>query len=231
MKRKVELGLVKSEERSLPNLADVRELVEGLDRQEQELVLSETTEFYRARQAGMLSYLEMGKHLQAVRAVLEPHELWKKYANGLPNMGIATAYRYINAWENAQKALPLGTLRVVARDGYRLIETSKNGGLKPAFAEAVKAVTKEIGPAPDKETEAVNWLQAVVTKKRQMAKTKPVDAHKRFSMARLVRRVVGVVKPILAKLPDDRRAAFVQRVIDELMSLSTGKKAPMSVAA
>src|SRR4051812_10694774 len=103
---KRELGLVKGEERSLPSLEGVRELVADLGTTERETVLNETTEFFRARQSGMLSYLSMGEHLARVRDVLEPHELWKKYASALPNMGIATAYRMIWAWENAQNALP-----------------------------------------------------------------------------------------------------------------------------
>lgn len=227
-KRKVQLNLVKGDERSLPNLADVRGLMEGLSAQEQELVIEETREFYRARQAGMMSFLDMGQHLAKVRDVLEPKKLWKRYAGSLPNMGIASAYRMIWAWENAQRVLPAATLRVAARDGYRIIEAVKDGGFKPDVERAIKDVTKELGPAPESEKEAEDWLRAVVKRKRQLSK--PVDAQ-RVGVVGQARRVTGLFKRLLARLPEGKRAAFAQRVIDELMSAASVRKAPTSVAA
>ncbi len=231
--RKTKLDLVKGDERSIPNLTYVRKIVSGLEQEERETVLHETGEFFRARQQGTLSYLEMGAHLVKVRDVLKPHELWESYANSLPNMGIATAYRMIWAWENGQKLLSPATLRVAARDGYKLVEQVKDGGFKPDVAKAIHAVTKELGPAPEKEVDAGAWLQAVVAKKRKMAK--PVNAQ-RTGVAGYAKKVVALVRKLAGRLAGDRQAAFVQKVIDELLTIAedqsqSAKKPVGSVAA
>ncbi len=225
-KRKVELGLVRGEERSLPNIDRVRELVKELKQDEVDVVVTETKEFFRERQTGILSYIAMGGHLAKVREVLEPHKMWKDYANSLPSMGIATAYRYIWAWENAQ-ALPPATLRIVARDGVRLLSMEKGKGIAPKFEQAVKAVTKEVGPAPDNEIEATRWLHAVVEKKRVLAKTKPKDAH-RNGMQGQLKRVMLTVKRAMKKVPGDRRGQFLQKVIDGLLAMGSVKIPPQS---
>lgn len=227
--RKTKLNLVSGEERSLPSLVTVQDLVKELDKSEQETVLAETTEFYRARQNGMMSYLGMGQHLARVRDILEPHELWKKYASSLPNMGQATAYRMIWAWENANRTLPEATVRVAAREGFRLISSVKGDTFTEPYAKAVKKVERQLGPAPNDEVKAGEWLRAVQTEKRKLSKAgRPKDARK-YSLTGRVKRVVALTQRIMVGLPDDRQRLFLDKVIEGVDTL--GKKRVASVAA
>lgn len=211
--------------KQLPNLDAVREVVQGVDAAAREKVIEETREFYRARATGAMSYLAMGDHLSRIRAVLEPLELWKRYCHSLPNMGIATAYRMIWAWENSQRALPAATARVAARDGYRLIANRKDGSFAPGYDRAVEAVQRDLGPAPaEDERKAGEWLQAVVTKKRELSRKLTVTIHM-VNVEEQEKRIVKSVMRVIHRLPEDKRGTFVQQVIGMLLTAGEVKKA------
>ena len=229
-KRNSQLALVKGEERSLPSLASVRELVSELGEADQQLVLAETMEFYRSQQTGALSLLSMGEHAERIRQVLEPVGKWKAWAGSLPNMGIASVYRAIWAWQNAQQ-LPEATRRVAAREGFKLISSAKDGGFSPPYAKAVKVVERELGPAPATEPEARTWLQAVQTAKKRFSKVgRPRNAQK-LSVAHYVKRVMSIVNSFLGRMSEDRQAAFAQQLMSELAGVMNVKKPSGSVAA
>lgn len=200
----------------------LNEVLSNLTEKEQEIIKTETIEFMAARTRAGMSYLAMGNHLQNAQLILEPKGLFIQYLRCLPNIAQATAYRMIYAYQNATKALPTATLHVAMAEGHKLISNEKGGSYSPAYREAVKDVTKRLGPPPDKSVhKAHEWLSEVLLTKRKLARQsekKEVDPAER--LAALEQRVVITYQKALKQLPEDDRRDFAGKVIGMLTTLS-----------
>lgn len=225
-KRKTELHLAVDNQHGesvVPRLADIQGILTDVPQSKRETVLNETKEFYKARAQAGAGYLAMGDHLSKIREVLEPMEKWKAFINLIPNISQATAYRMIWAYENVQRALPGVTRAVAVRDGYKLISWKKGETFAPGYDEAVREVTKTIGPAPEQdEAKAGEWLQAVMQKKRTIRSTrqKVTSVTIESQEAKILRTIERTVKG----LTEAEKAEFGLRVSGMVLSLCHSPK-------
>lgn len=218
-KRKTQIELVPSTGITVPRLTEIEQILTDVAVGARNKVLAETKAFYQAKHAAGLSYLAMGQHLSVIRDTLEPLEKWKLYINLLPNITQATAYRMIWASENAERALPKATREVAITDGYKLISSKKDETFAPGYEAAVKQVTKELGPAPERsEDEARKWLTAVMQAKRKLRSARS-SASTTVTIETQEARIIGDVERAIAALPEDNRAEFGLRVAGMIMNL------------
>lgn len=194
-------------------LSAVTEFASTLKPAAREAVLTHSKAFLDARAIYATSELSMGEHLYALRQTLEPLAKWKVYINLLPNMSQASAYRYIWRWENARKVLPPATLKVAAREGFKLISFRKGEEFAPGYGEAFKRVTRRMGKPPSNDEGKAKVFLTEVLKEKKKAKR---GNGKKVTEAALAKRVVHAFKLALAQLPPTRHQPFVQKVMSEV---------------
>lgn len=94
--------------------------------EEQSAVASESQALFQEIANEGFSKLNQGRHLAAIRDILEPKKLWLKFLKTLPNITERSAYRYITAWTHAEKTLPEPALKVLLSRGANMVSTSKD---------------------------------------------------------------------------------------------------------
>lgn len=85
------------------------------------------------------SKLAQGRHLSELRKVLEPKQMFVNFLNNIPRINIRSAYRYMNAWESAEKVLPEPALRVLLSRGINIIGAKADEPFG-AYTEPLKAL-------------------------------------------------------------------------------------------
>lgn len=108
-------------------------------------------------QAFATSALRLGMHLQQAHERLNPLSLFVPFLNHIPGFSTATAYRYMGAYQNAQKLLPEAIVRQALASGMDIISYQKD---KPfgRYQEVVKRLPPPKDPTPD---QAIKWLEEV----------------------------------------------------------------------
>ncbi len=101
--------------------------------------------------------MEVGKHLAAVKAVLEPHNLFQKFLKRFTKYSIPTAYRYMRRYENAVKNLPAAVVTAAMSRG---IDITGATDAKP-FGVYTNAIKKTRVPRTANEAEAHKFLDRV----------------------------------------------------------------------
>lgn len=197
-----------------------RAFLEPLSKDLAATVREESKAFLMARAQTANGQLEMGKHLGRLREVLEPEKLWKRYINLFPNFTQASAYRYIWAWENAQRVLPPAVLTVATAGGYKLIDSRKGGRFAGKYGEAWRRAEKKLGPAPAEDTgKARVFLDAVLAEKRKLAVQVRRVKMPRWSESRgreLAERVTLTFEHCYRQVPAKSRASWCDEVIAQI---------------
>jgi hypothetical protein len=109
---------------------------------EQRTVLLETQGFVEHRVRCGLSRLEMGKHLQALRDILEPKRIFTKFVKTQCNFSVATAYRFISDYEQISERVPEPVLRTAIARGYDVLDPEIIKKLPPPKTEDRNKIVK-----------------------------------------------------------------------------------------
>lgn len=178
---------------------------EELNPKEQELVRSEThalgEELYFARK----SRSAIGKHLVALRAVLEPKKMWSPLLHNGFNMSKSTAYNYINEYLVLSQKLTPVFVEIALRRGLNL---------NPVVIDA--------NPPPKTEdaTEIMSYLQKIQSIRPEASghDPKPED---------ILRECVKIVLTRYGRLHKRSRAKFIQDFVSMLLA-RTGMSGPQT---
>lgn len=117
-----------------------------LEASEQRSVLLETQALTEELVKHEMSRLGMGKHLKNLRSVLEPKKIFVKYVKSRygDQFSIATAYRWIEIYENTEDKVPDVVLSTAIAHGYDVISTGMMEKMKtipqPKTQDRVKIV-------------------------------------------------------------------------------------------
>lgn len=130
---------------------------EKLNLVEQSTVVSEGQALAGAMLSEGQAKMEVGKHLAAVKAVLEPHNLFQKFLRRFTKYSIPTAYRYMRRYENAIKSLPAA---VVTAAMVRGIDIAGATDAKP-FGIYTSAIKKVRMPRKATPAEANKFLDRI----------------------------------------------------------------------
>jgi hypothetical protein len=204
--------------------APFQQFIETLEAPIAAVVKEQSISFIEARGHVALSMLEMGRRLIHLRSILEPLKKWKEYINLWPNFTQATAYRYIWAWENAQRLLPPAMLKVAAVDGYKIIDPRKGKTFAGKYAIAFKRVTKKLGPPPaEDEEKAREFLREVVVEKKKLTLVPARTVEwSRERMEGLQIKILTTVAAVLKQVPEDAKKEFIVNMFETMQSLVTG---------
>lgn len=183
-------------------------------------VAERSSAFAEARRTAGMGILAMGEHLNRLREILEPLKKWKEYLGLIPNFTQASAYRYIWGWENANRVLPPAVARVATIEGYKLVETKKNGKLAPPIARAFKRVEKKLGPAPvDDEAKAREFLRAVMEEKRKRPVVELTPAWSDERERELQESMLKRFATDLKRVPESHRTVFSGAILVQFTEL------------
>lgn len=173
---------------------------------EQRLVLLETQSFVEHRVRCGLSRLAMGKHLLAIKEVLDHKGLWTAFLKSQCNFSRATAFRYIAEYQRTAERLPEIILRVAIATGYDTIDA--------------KTVEKLPPPKTTDRAKIVTYLKKLSTaasdRRKRTAEPEELDSDA------ALRECLHFVKKRFERLPSGSRSRnrwleqFVGMLIDDL---------------
>jgi hypothetical protein len=192
-----------------------------LDAEEKKAVERESNELARARFHEGASKLEMGKHLIALRDLLEPHRVFVKHLKNF-RMSFKTAYRYINAYKNAEKRFPPAVLSVLMARGWEILGESES---KPygKYTPVIQAHKQLTPPKTSDPVEIVDWakkVEAGYKEYRSEIRTGTILPDERADPEVLLGRAVRSARSCFQKLPRNHktRASWVNKLVGMMLN-------------
>lgn len=183
------------------------------------------------REVGM-SLLKIGKELSELSKALKGQFVeFLKLQNSLST---ATAYRYKNAWEVAQAALPVRVINLALAEHIDI--TSGNANDKPfgKFQDAIEQLgsddkAKELlkmaaeGKGKEADQAAEQWLGQVTTLQRKLASNdidKKVASYNAEKGQEYHRDAIAAFNRNYAKVPQDKQHAWTLRFLQYAVTLA-----------
>lgn len=162
------------------------------------------------------SALKIGSTLSRAKALLEPKRCFQAFVNSVPGMSIATAYRYIARFENANKLLPEPVIKQAIAAGLDMVSSNPDNPFG-SYSEAVKKVGIPTGNVSD--TKARQFIEDVVTEKRILDKKERKEISKDLPQVNLSKAFRSVVQNY-HRLPKDKQSV---KWVSELFSHVLGE--------
>lgn len=129
---------------------------DGLNNEEQKLVVTEGQQLAVALLQFGHSRIAIGEHLTKLRSILEPHNMFERFLKNF-HFSKRTAYRYIAGFENAKAMLPENVVKVALSRGYAIIGDTQTKPLG-IYTDAVAKLPPPTNPTVD---QASTWLDQV----------------------------------------------------------------------
>jgi hypothetical protein len=169
---------------------------------EQRSVLLATQSLTEEMQKHGLSKLAIGKELVRLREILEPKRKFCDYLRrNFPTCSVATAYRWIENYENAKQMLPERFISVAMAHGYHVIDAAVIAKMPP--------------PRTQDRGKIITYLaQLKKARKSSISDRKLADPHA------LKQECVNFVSARFRRLPQDDlgRSAWIESLFEDLFS-------------
>lgn len=211
----------------LPAIGEVQALVppdafntlawwEKLNKDEQNVVITEGQQLAKAMLDHGRSRLAIGQHLAKLQSVLEPHNVFGRFLKNF-HFSKRTAYRYIKGYQNAQAKLPETVLKVAMAQGVNIIGDTD---FKP-LGVYTDAVAKLPVPKDATEEQAKTYLTQLEDVRKKLRPTGEM-----FTMpepqdpATLLKECYRFVSLRYKRLPQNHktRASWVRSLVGMLLA-------------
>lgn len=162
-------------------------------------VVSLTGQLQKAMVEFGTSGLRIGEILSKVEMLLKPRGIWTAYLNALPGFNIASAYRFIRGYNNAELRYTKPILNLVLSSGMDMLGDDKKPYGK--YTEVVKQLPppKVSGDEAKDNATAQEWLTRVEAKykesrKKGAAKLPDAEALQKEAFSAVLKRYEKVPK-------------------------------------
>jgi len=156
-----------------------------------------------------MSGLKIGKVLKDIHTLLDPRGQFTPYLNSLPGFSVATAYRYMSAYEGAIANMPKNILNTVIAAGLPMLGT----GDKPygKYSDVIKKHPMPKDPSDEEAQQYIAEVQAEYSKTRKKggAKVPNPDALKYEAFTSVLKKY--------SKVPDNAKQYWIKQLFSYVL--------------